>query len=114
MTVKNLKGTQQPHGDWTTLMSPMEEITQTTCLKFQYYTRYIDIKVYTYTYNHREKILDILHDGQKKAWHTASVTLEPGYYGILWKLVFGEIWTEEYAGIDDIILTNGTCADEGN
>ncbi len=98
--------------DWTILVSPMQNFTNTTCINFIYYTRYVNIKVYQYTQTSHKLLVDILHDGQQRSWHTATMTVEKGYFGIMFKLEFG-IWTPENAGIDEVFLTPGECNVQG-
>ena len=48
MTVETLSKRNPSHGDWTRLIAPLEHVTNTSCLTFKYYTKYIAIVVYRY------------------------------------------------------------------
>ncbi len=50
MTVetKSKRNMNPSHGDWTRLISPLEHVTNTSCLRFRYYTKYVTIVVYRY------------------------------------------------------------------
>lgn len=74
----------------------------------------MDFRVYKYQADGaKELMLDVLHDGQERAWHTASIDMHPGYYGVMVEYRFGEVSTQNNSGIDNITLVNTSCGQPG-
>ncbi len=46
MTVETRTKRPPGAGDWTRLISPLQHVTNTSCLRFRYYTKYVTIVVY--------------------------------------------------------------------
>ena len=53
--------------------------------------------------------MSLLHDGQQRVWHTATVNIPAGDYGLIFQTDYGEQWTEENAGLANINFTQGPC-----
>lgn len=53
-------------GDWIRLFSPIENFTETSCLNFRYFSRYMDVKVFAYNETYTELLLSITFDGQER------------------------------------------------
>ena len=108
----NRYGQEPRHGDWSRLISPERTVRETSCLRFDYYTRYINIDVYRDANDEWSPIIKILHDGQFPIWHTAAATIPAGTYRLIFNMVFGNQHTKEMAGIDNINVTLGKCPNQ--
>jgi len=99
--------------EWARLISPTQEIKTPSCLYFEYSTRFMNIYVYRQSNLGRLKIVDILHDGQDRAWHSAMASLSPGNFSIVFEAQFTHQTSPENVGIANINVTPGLCRNFG-
>ncbi|ELT92340.1 hypothetical protein CAPTEDRAFT_191217 [Capitella teleta] len=114
LTLRTLDGNKPKTGDWSRLISPFTLIANTSCLRFQYYTRYMDIKVYLHNNTNMQEKLAIAHDGQGSVWHSASFNVDPGNYSLVFECTHGLQLDPENIGLDDVTITDGTCNEYTN
>ena len=73
----------------------------------------MNLRVYQQTAARRRKLLDILHDGQEKAWHSAKIGLAPGSFAIVFEAGFTQQMAPDLIGIDNVDVMEGRCTSTG-
>ena len=88
------------------LLSPIQEITEVSCLRYLQSSTYVDFVMFKYNVQMTEAIMSISLDGGQRSWHLIDVTLPPGTYGIAFQFLYGG---DGGAAIDNVTLTAGSC-----
>ena len=63
--VHNLTAESKPK-DWIQLFSPIQNLTEASCLNFMYFSRYMNVRVFSYNQTDTDLLLAITFDGQKR------------------------------------------------
>lgn len=109
------QGSEYSPGDWICLLSPNVNVNKPKCIRFYYYSWYVDLTVSRYWEGGRQEVSARLpYDGSLKRWRWAEVTLEPVQYGLVFNFTILESNAGNDAGIGNITLSSGQCSTDGN
>ena len=108
-SVSNFQAEKAHKNDWVKIFSPQQYHYNIGCLKFRYYTSYLDIRTMAYNDTDTVQVHKILYDGSFAVWHLVELTVLPGWYGIMFEFrnQYGQPVVE--AGISEINIHDGKC-----
>ena len=94
---------------WSRLISPIQDVTEESCLSFLYITSNVHYHVYRYSCTELVEIIRIERFEQLVVWHAIAAKMPAGTYGIIIEARFVQGQEVSDNGIANIILKPGSC-----